>query len=597
MGNANRIASKGIGMKTKLWVSLLFVIGQFYEPLQLTARAQTLGEALNATNLEWTTSGDGLWFAETNISHDGVAAAQTGTISNNQSSVLETTVTGPGTLTFWWQVPFQGTHALVFYIDGIAQESIYGSSWRQRTNYLGDGNHVLQWVFTNYYGLGVANDTGSLDEVVFTSGTSVPIITSQPANQSQASGLDTLFTVGAIGTPPLNYQWQFNGTNILGAQSSSYTVTNMQALCVGNYGVIVSNSAGSIVSSNAWLAMVAVAAWDGVNDVPADSTNMVAVAVGDGHSLALRTDGTVTGWGYDAFGQTDAPLGLTNVIAIAAGQFHSLALKTDGTVVAWGRNDCGQTNVPPFLTNAVAIAAGGNHSVALTAKGTVVVWGDNNQGETNVPVDLTNAAAIASGLAHVMALKDNGKVVVWGWNYGGLTNVPAELTNVIAIAAGFSHCLALKADGTVVAWGDNYAGATNVPVGLTNVEAISGGTFYSLALKADGQVVEWGRWTNVPFGLTNVVMIAAGGYHSLAIVGNHPHQAHTLLMNPKWNTNVFTVSLPTQSGHVYRLEYTDSLAGPNWVVLPLVAGNGRTLTLTDLSATNGTNRFYRVRRW
>ena len=54
----------------------------------------------------------------------------------------------------------------------------------------------------------------------------------------------------------------------------------------------------------------------------------------------------------------------------------------------------------------------------------------------------------------------------------------------------------------------------------------------------------------------------------------------------------------TESGRVYRLEYKNSLADPNWTALPLVAGNGRMLQLTDPTATtNMRARFYRVRRW
>jgi alpha-tubulin suppressor-like RCC1 family protein len=45
---------------------------------------------------------------------------------------------------------------------------------------------------------------------------------------------------------------------------------------------------------------------------------------------------------------------LKNVVAIAAGYYHSLALKSDGTVVAWGYNYEGETNVPAGLTNVVA---------------------------------------------------------------------------------------------------------------------------------------------------------------------------------------------------------------------------------------------------
>jgi hypothetical protein len=73
----------------------------------------------------------------------------------------------------------------------------------------------------------------------------------------------------------------------------------------------------------------------------------------------------VTAWGYNSSGQTTVPSGLSNVVAIAAGGWHSLALKADGAVLGWGRNDSGQTNVPGGLSNVVAIAAGYAHSLAL----------------------------------------------------------------------------------------------------------------------------------------------------------------------------------------------------------------------------------------
>ena len=91
------------------------------------------------------------------------------------------------------------------------------------------------------------------------------------------------------------------------------------------------------------------------------------------------------GLGYNDFGQTNVPPGLSNVVAIAGGGYHSLALQSNGTVVAWGYNSYGQTTVPPGLSNVVAIAAGGWHSLALQSNGTVVAWGDNASGQTNVP--------------------------------------------------------------------------------------------------------------------------------------------------------------------------------------------------------------------
>jgi alpha-tubulin suppressor-like RCC1 family protein len=103
--------------------------------------------------------------------------------------------------------------------------------------------------------------------------------------------------------------------------------------------------------------------------------NVVAIAAGDSHSLALKTNGTVVAWGADSAGQCDVPVNLDNVVAIAAGDSHSLALKNDGTVVAWGGNDDLQSVVPANLEHVIAIAASKNHSLALKEDATIVEWG------------------------------------------------------------------------------------------------------------------------------------------------------------------------------------------------------------------------------
>lgn len=78
--------------------------------------------------------------------------------------------------------------------------------------------------------------------------------------------------------------------------------------------------------------------WGGQTNVPAGLTDVATVSGGDGHSLALKSDGTVVAWGWNGYGQTDVPAALTDVVDIAAGAFHSLGLKSDGTVVGWGDN-------------------------------------------------------------------------------------------------------------------------------------------------------------------------------------------------------------------------------------------------------------------
>jgi hypothetical protein len=267
----------------------------------------------------------------------------------------------------------------------------------------------------------------------------------------------------------------------------------------------------------------------GQASIPPGLTDVVAMAGGEAHSLALKGDGTVVAWGHNGFGQTNIPSGLTDVVAIAAGNFHNLALKGDGSVVAWGANYYGQTNVPVGLADVVAIDAGRNHSLALKSDGTVVAWGDNYFGQTNVPPGLTDVVAIATREQHSLALKSDGTVIGWGDNRFGQINIPAGLANVVAIDAGEYHSLALKSDGTVVAWGSNFDGQVNVPAGLTDVVAIAAGNYHTLVLKSDGTLAAWGAnysgVSTIPSGLTDVVAIAAGKVHNLVIVS--PNAAPT----------------------------------------------------------------------
>ncbi|HWI56975.1 MAG TPA: RCC1 domain-containing protein, partial [Bacillota bacterium] len=68
-------------------------------------------------------------------------------------------------------------------------------------------------------------------------------------------------------------------------------------------------------------------------------------------SLALLSANTaraqnVIAWGDNSRGQATVPASATNVIAVAGGGYHSLALQADGSVLAWGYNNYGQTTIP-----------------------------------------------------------------------------------------------------------------------------------------------------------------------------------------------------------------------------------------------------------
>jgi alpha-tubulin suppressor-like RCC1 family protein len=79
-------------------------------------------------------------------------------------------------------------------------------------------------------------------------------------------------------------------------------------------------------------------------------TEVIAIASGEFHNLALKSDGTVWFWGdlffpnegrygkHEARRVPEQVSGLNQIVAIAAGDYHNLALRSDGTVWAWGDN-------------------------------------------------------------------------------------------------------------------------------------------------------------------------------------------------------------------------------------------------------------------
>jgi hypothetical protein len=139
------------------------------------------------------------------------------------------------------------------------------------------------------------------------------------------------------------------------------------SLCVGQPAF-----AGSIVS------------WG--DTVPPDGNDFIAIAAGLSQSLALRSDGSIIGWGagksgqtgWPNFGQADPPEG-NNFVAIAAGYYHNLALKSDGSIVCWGANWYPFFQaVPPEGNGFVAIAAGQSHSLAIRRSCEYELAGDLN---------------------------------------------------------------------------------------------------------------------------------------------------------------------------------------------------------------------------
>ena len=232
-------------------------------------------------------------------------------------------------------------------------------------------------------------------------------------------------------------------------------------------------------------------------------TMATSVAAGSAHALVLLADGTVRVFGRNTEGQlgdgssasssTPLPLALADVVGVAAGDQHSLAVTRSGSVLAWGSagrlgNVGGSASPTPLaiatITDGIAVAAGLDHSLVLRANGEVLGFGLNGSGQlgdgtatdrlTPVTVGpsgspLQGAEAIAAGAAHSLILKGDG--TLWAMGDGGRGQLGQGDTNaswlpvqvgvpvrVVAVAAGAFHSLALDVEGGLWVWGANESG-------------------------------------------------------------------------------------------------------------------------------------------
>lgn len=233
------------------------------------------------------------------------------------------------------------------------------------------------------------------------------------------------------------------------------------------------------------------------------------VASGLNHTLAIKTDGTLWGWGDHSHSQLGLTGSLpnqniyqistdTNWKMVSAGWDTSMAIKTDGTLWGWGRNYNGEVGtgnteivqVPTQIgtdTDWVYISSKANHTAAIKADGTLWTWGNNYYLQVGHSMDPNFHAPTKIGTDtdwkttsvspyNTFAIKTNGTLWVWGTNASGVFGNgtapyfgqegysslnPVQIgsdTDWDIVSPGAGHVAAIKNNGTLWTWGRNDKG-------------------------------------------------------------------------------------------------------------------------------------------
>jgi alpha-tubulin suppressor-like RCC1 family protein len=349
---------------------------------------------------------------------------------------------------------------------------------------------------------------------------------------------------------------------------------------------------------------------------------LIQLASGDSSSYALDSAGQVWSFGGNSYGQlgegSTTPaypwgfnpetgracvlVGISNVVAIASGGTHVLALLDNGEVWAWGGGTYGKIgdgakvnrwspvqvpNTGSGGSNIVAIAAGANHSVALATDGTnftAVGWGHYNYGQLGIGrFDFRSTA---------------GNV----WDLSATTNSLGATNLSSATAAGSGNSLVLLTNGTVASWGENglgqcgdatstdrptpvlvshsagvyLQGITNLAVGNDHSLAISNGIIWAWGYGANGRLGNGSSSTQTSpvqvANLTDVINVAARG-SSLAVRGTDGSVWAWGYLG--FGTNTYSQNVPQQ--------VTNNTGSPLLGFSRVAVGNDHNLALT----TNG----------
>ncbi len=488
------------------------------------------------------------------------------------SLTLNVSATGDATLHYQWR--FNGAN-----IAGAVTASFQLASAQARD--FGD------------YSVLVYNNAGSSVGSNFTvSVLFPPTILSQPSALTLFPLTPASFTVAAFSSNPLAYQWQFNGQVISGATNATYAIPSLQPTNDGQYSVTVTDTVGVVPGGAARLNVVLhpVFTLQPTNRTVIIVTNTVSTTF---TNAATSITPITYQWrlnGANLTGATNKSLVVTNVQLSHAGDYSVVATDSYGSITgATATLTVYQAPVMTQQPQSQIIALGGTASFTAAASGTLPMtfrWRRNGAGiitnTVNGNTNLFAAANVTTNGLYNVGIANVGGPAVGGAQSGLSSNaylyVMAPPTNQ-AVNLGGNATFSTAPQGPVTPigyqWqfkGGNLASATNASLSLTNVQTSDQGD-YSVLVSVT----------------TNAAVPPAAFTASLQVLLPQP-----TLSNPRVNPNrSFQFVLQGPVNQNYALEISPNLT--NWTTLTNLTATNASMPYLDLSATNATQRFYRVR--
>lgn len=465
------------------------------------------------------------------------------------------------------------------------------------------------------YALIISDFSGSATSAVATltvSGINFPpSITTQPQSLVVNQSSNATFTATATGTANLIYQWYFNGAIIPGATSPTYTRTNVQPAVVGNYFIVVTNSAGSVTSSLATLAIGFADDFDSYT-LPTVITNP---ATTNGYKIFF---GAASG-GSDfkaVFGFDYATVSFPTNIPSAP---HSLGGTTKGLYLTANKSDAISTAAavnlyplgPPWSNN-FSLKFDLWLNWGQTATTEHALFGFNCSG------NITNRVAQITSDGIWFAMDGDGGSGSTSTSVRDYSVFIGRGSGVVPLllTSGFGPTALLGAnfDNADAGFGSLFPSQTFTGVGVTPAGS-SGLRWHGVEVRQENNLITWlldsiavAQYTNTSAYTNGSILIgyndtfsSIGDSNNFAIIDNvlvtAINCAPPQIVAPKLVGTNFDFSFGTDAYESYTVQWTTNLVSGNWTSYTNFCANGLTNTLAvPLPPNNFPARFFRVTR-